>query len=128
MEKPKNKIINDLNTNLSIIFQRLSNAINILMFNFTKVKIYTKNIENPDEIESYFLNLLDYNNKNENNEINMDENDEEGNSNNSKDNIENENNINKDKKETLQKEFIDQYECFKFMFYFLTKKDIKNNE
>ena len=126
MEKPQNKIINDLNTNLSIIFQRLYNAINILMFNFTKVKIYTKNVENPDEIETYFLNLLDYNNKSENNEINIDENDEEGNSNNSKDNVENENN--KEKKEILQKEFIDQYECFKFMFYFLTKKDIKNND
>ena len=121
MEKPQNKIINDLNTNLSIIFQRLYNAINILMFNFTRVKIYTKNVDNPDEIESYFLNLLDYN-KSENNEINIDENDEEGNSNN--DNVGIENN----KKETLQKEFIDQYECFKFMFYFLTKKDIKNND
>ena len=127
MEKPQNKIINDLNTNLSIIFQRLYNAINILMFNFTRVKIYTKNVENPDEIESYFLNLLDYNyNKSENNEINIDENDEEGdsNNNNSNNNVENENN----KKETLQKEFIDQYECFKFMFYFLTKKDLKNND
>ena len=121
MEKPQNKIINDLNTNLSIIFQRLYNAINILMFNFTRVKIYTKNVDNPDEIESYFLNLLDYN-KSENNEINIDENDEEGNSNN--DNVGIENN----KKETLQKEFIDQYECFKFMFYFLTKKDLKNND
>ena len=50
-----------MNNNLEIIFQRLYNAINILLINFTKVKIHTNNINNPDEVESYFLELLDYN-------------------------------------------------------------------
>ena len=59
--KTQKSIINDLNNNLEIIFQRLYNAINILLLNFTKVKIYTNNVNNPDEVESYFLELLDYN-------------------------------------------------------------------
>ena len=164
MEKSQNKIINDLNANMGIIFQRLYNAVNILMINFTKVKIYTKNVDNPDQIESYFLNLLDFNyNKSDNNEININENDDdinnsledenninndnknnfknedENNINNENKNINNEDdnninnenndNINNDKiKEVLQKEFIDQFECFKMMFFFLTQKEIKNND
>ena len=114
VEKNQNKIINDLNSNLGIIFQRLYNAVNILLLNFTKAKIYTNNIDNNDEIESYFLNLLDYNLQGkDNNEIYINENDN------------NKNKIND--KEKLQKEFYDQYNCFKMMFYFLTHKELKNN-
>ncbi len=60
-KKTQKNIINNLNSNLEIIFQRLYTAINILLINFTKVKIYTNNVNNPDEVESYFLELLDYN-------------------------------------------------------------------
>ena len=119
-EKPQNKIINDLNTNINIIFQRLYNAVNILLLNFTKIKIYTKNVENPDEIECYFLGLLDYNiQQNEGDEIYINEND----NGNESDNINSINN-NNNEKEILKKEFIDQYNCFKIMFYFLTNKDL----
>ena len=124
-EKSQNKIINDLNTNLGIIFQRLYNAINILLINFTKAKIYSNNIDNPDEIETYFLGLLDYN-------FPQNENDDEMYVN--ENNIKNEdklddihNNKNENEKEVLQKEFNDQYVCFKMMFYFLTQKDLKEN-
>ena len=186
-EKPQNKIINDLNINLGIIFQRLYNAVNILLINFTKAKIYSNNVDNPDEIETYFLGLLDYNfsqdeddeiyineNNNDNknnikneniindienennindieneNNINDIENENENNINdienenekniyniendNHINNIENENNIdkkekeNEKKKDALEKEFNDQYACFKMMFYFLTHKELKDN-
>ena len=117
VEKSQNKIINDLNSNLGIIFQRLYNAVNILLLNFTKGKISSNNVDNPDEIESYFLNLLDYNfQEKDSNEIYINEND-----------IKNDNNNKINDKEMLQKEFIDQYNCFKIMFYFLTHKEIKNN-
>ena len=118
--KTQKSIINDLNNNLEIIFQRLYNAINILLLNFTKVKIYTNNVNNPDEVESYFLELLDYNFPQTDEELISKE--EENNINN-----EYENNNKKNKKETtpLQKEFCDQYEVFKEMFYFLTQKEPK---
>ena len=122
-EKTQNKIINELNSNLSIIFQRLYNAVNILMLNFTKVKIYTNNTDNPDEIESYFLGLLDYNFQQNYDDIFTNEND--SNNENNINNIKNDNN----KKENLEKEFIEQYNCFKMIFYFLTQKELKiNNE
>ena len=117
IEKTQDKIINELNTNLNIIFQRLYNAVNILMLNFTKVKIYTNNTDNPDEIESYFLGLLDYNLIQYDDDIYINENDNKN---------ENINNI-KNNKENLQKEFLDQYNCFKMMFYFLTHKEININ-
>jgi hypothetical protein len=60
-KKTQKNIINSLNSNLEIIFQRLYTAINILLINFTKVKIFTNNVNDPDEVESYFLELLDYN-------------------------------------------------------------------
>ena len=120
-EKTQNKIINELNSNLSIIFQRLYNAVNILMLNFTKVKIYTNNTDNPDGIDSYFLGLLDYNLQQNDDEIYINEN--ENNINNTNSNKINSNN----EKEYLQKEFIDQYNCFKMMFYFLTQKELKIN-
>ena len=126
VEKTQTKIIDDLNTNLYIIFQRLYNAVNILLINFTKAKIYTNNVENPDEIEQYFLGLLDYNfQQTDNDEIFIKENDFNDNSDNDK-NI-NENDINHTSNEKLQKEFIDQYDCFKIMFFFLTHKDPKKN-
>ena len=121
VEKTQTKIINELNSNLSIIFQRLYNAVNILMLNFTKVKIYTNNTDNPDGIDSYFLGLLDYNLQQNDDEIYINENEN------------NINNINPNKinsnyeKENLQKEFIDQYNCFKMMFYFLTQKELNIN-
>ena len=118
VEKTQNKIIYDLNTNMGIIFQRLYNAINILLINFIKAKISTNNIDNPDDIENNFLGLLDYQ-KNDSNEILINDNEN---------NINNINNINNDnEKEILQKEFIDQLECFKMMFCFLTQKDLKIN-
>ena len=42
-KKTQKNIINTLNNNLEIIFQRLYNAINTLLVNFTKVKIFTTN-------------------------------------------------------------------------------------
>ena len=129
-EKSQNKIISDLNTNLSIIFQRLYNSINILLLNFTKAKIYSNNVDNTDEIETYFLGLLDYNfsQKENDEEIVVDENDIEN-----EFNIKNENNIDNNKKdnnkkEVLQKEFNDQYDCFKMMFVFLTQQELKDND
>ena len=120
VEKSQNKIINDINSNLGIVFQRLYNALNILLLNFTKVKISTNNVDNPDEIESYFLNLLDYNfQEKDSNEIYINENENK--------NDKNDNNNKINDKEILQKEFIDQYNCFKIMFYFLTHKELKNN-
>ena len=122
--KSQKNIIDNLNENLEIIFQRLYNAINILLLNLTKVKIYTNNVNNPDEIESYFLELLDYNFPQTDEELISKE--EEDNINNIKNEVEKDNNKNKDKKETpLQKEFLDQYEVFKEMFYFLTHKEPK---
>ena len=129
-EKSQNKIINDLNTNLGIIFQRLYNAINILLINFTKAKIYSNSIDNPDEIETYFLGLLDYNfpqNDNDEDEIFVNENDNGNNIKNNDKMDEGDNNKNENEKEVLQKEFNDQYACFKMMFYFLTQKDLKEN-
>ena len=127
VEKPQNKIISELNTNINIIFQRLYNAVNILLLNLTKIKIYTKNVENPDEIESYFLGLLDYNiQQNDGDEIYINENENE--IKNESNNINNINNKNNNEKEVLQKEFIDQFNCFKIIFYFLTHKDININD
>ena len=129
-EKSQNKIINDLNTNLGIIFQRLYNAINILLINFTKAKIYSNSIDNPDEIETYFLGLLDYNfpqNDNGEDEIFVNENDIGNNIKNDDKMDESDNNKNENEKEVLQKEFNDQYACFKMMFYFLTQKELKEN-
>ena len=127
VEKTQNKIINELNSNLGVIFQRLYNAVNILMLNFTKVKIYTNNTDNPDEIESYFLGLLDYNFISNDDDIYINDNDNV-NENQNGNNINNINYIkNYNEKETLQKEFIDQYNCFKMMFYFLTHKELKIN-
>ena len=117
-KKTQKSIINDLNNNLEIIFQRLYNATNILLLNFTKVKIYTNNVNNPEEIESYFLELLDYNFPQTDEELISKE--EENNINNKKENNNN-NTIT-----PLQKEFLDQYEVFKEMFYFLTHKEPKS--
>ena len=131
IEKTQNQIIDDLNTNLSIIFQRLYNAVNILLIDFTKAKIFTNNVENPDEIEQYFLGLLDYNfQQNDDDEIFIKENDNDIIDIIDNDNINNKNNkenTKRNSKENLQKEFIDQYDCFKIMFYFLTQKDPKKN-
>ena len=124
-EKSQNKIINDLNTNLGIIFQRLYNAINILLINFTKAKIYSNNIDNPDEIETYFLGLLDYNFPQNENDDEMYVNENIIKNEDKLDDIHN--NKNENEKEVLQKEFNDQYVCFKMMFYFLTQKDLKEN-
>ena len=115
-KKTQKNIIDDLNTNLEIIFQRLYNAINILLINFTKVKIYTNNVNNPDDIESYFLELLNYDFPQTDDELMINE----ENSN----NIINENKKNNNK-EPLQKEFLDQYDALKEMFYFLTHKEQK---
>ena len=146
VEKSQNKIIYDLNTNMGIIFQRLYNAINILIINFMKAKITTNNIDNPDEIEKYFLSILDYQ-KSDNNEILINENEDDDinneNNNNNNNNINNDinnyninndnNNINNDnnnnrinEKVKLEKEFYDQLECFKMMFCFLTQKELKD--
>ena len=122
IKKTQKNIITDLNNNLEIIFQRLYNAINILLLNFTKVKIYTNNVNNPDEIESYFLELLDYNFPQTDEELISQE--EENNIINEKDNNNN-NQIKNNKEIPLQKEFLDQYEVFKEMFYFLTHKEPK---
>ena len=109
----------DLNNNLVIIFQRLYNAINILFLNFSKVKIYTNNVNNPDEIESYFLELLDYNFPQTDEELILQE--EENNINNEKENKNNQ--IKNNNEIPLKKEFLDQYEIFKEKFYFLTHKE-----
>ena len=128
VEKSQNKIIYDLNTNMGIIFQRLYNAINILIINFTKIKMTTNNIDNPDEIDNYFLSILDYQ-KNDGNEILINENGDNSSSNINNDNIINNDNNNKiNEKEILQKEFYDQLECFKMMFRFLTQKELKNKK
>ena len=106
------------------------NAINILLINFTKAKIYSNSIDNPDEIETYFLGLLDYNfpqNDNGEDEIFVNENDIGNNIKNDDKMDESDNNKNENEKEVLQKEFNDQYVCFKMMFYFLTQKDLKEN-
>ena len=121
IKKTQKNIITDLNNNLEIIFQRLYNAINILLLNFTKVKIYTNNVNNPDEIESYFLELLDYNFPQTDEELILQE--EENNINNEKENKNNQ--IKNNNEIPLQKEFLDQYEVFKEMFYFLTHKEPK---
>jgi len=118
-KKTQKNIINNLNSNLEIIFQRLYNAINILLLSFTRVKIFTNNVNNPDEIESYFLELLDYNFPQTDEELIFQE--DENNINNEKEN----NNKNNNNPIPLQKEFFDQYEVFKEMFYFLTHKEPK---
>ena len=125
-KKSQKNIINTLNNNLEIIFQRLYNAINILLLDFTRVKIYTNNVKNPDEVESYFLELLDYNFPQTDDELIPKEEEQKilG-------NIENNNNSQKNNNKEytpLQKEFIDQYEVFKEMFYFLTHKEPKNKK
>ena len=117
-KKTQKNIINDLNTNLEIIFQRLYSAINILLLNFTKVKIYTNNVHNPDEIESYFLELLDYDFPQTDEELLMKEK-QDNNNNNEIMNEKKENN----QESPLQKEFLDQYDALKEMFYFLTHKE-----
>ena len=124
-KKSQKNIINTLNNNLEIIFQRLYNAINILLLDFTRVKIYTDNVNNPDEVESYFLELLDYNFPQTDDELIPKE--EENKIHN---NIQNNNNQKKNNKEytPLQKEFLDQYDVFKEMFYFLTHKEPKNKK
>ena len=110
-----------MKNNLEIIFQRLYNAINILLLDFTRVKIYTNNVNNPDEVESYFLELLDYNFPQTDDELIPKE--EENKIQNNKENK------NNNKENTpLQKEFLDQYEVFKEMFYFLTHKEPKNKK
>ena len=121
-KKTQKNIINSLNNNLEIIFQRLYNAINTLLLNFTKVKIFTNNVNNPDEVESYFLELLDYNFPQTDDELISQE--EENNINNEKEH-KNKNKVNNNNDIPLQKEFLDQYEVFKEMFYFLTHKDPK---
>ena len=113
-KKTQKNIIDDLNTNLEIIFQRLYSAINILLLNFTKVKIYTNNVNNPDEIESYFLELLNYDFPQTDDELIIKE-----------ENFNNINNDNNKKNEPLQKEFLAQYDALKEMFYFLTHKEEK---
>ena len=113
-KKSQNNIIEDLNINLEIIFQRLYNAINILLLNFTKVKIFTNNVNNPDEVESYFLELLDYDFPQTDDELIIEKKNNE---------IINEKNNNKEA--PLQKEFLDQYNALKEMFYFLTHKEQK---
>jgi Dullard-like phosphatase family protein len=77
----------------------------------------TNNVDKPDKVENYFLSLLDYE-QNEPNELFINDDNP-----NNKDNPQN----NKEK-EILQKEFIDQFECFKMMFCFLTQKDLKINK
>jgi len=121
-KKSQKNIINTLNNNLEIIFQRLYNAINILLLDFTRVKIYTNNVKNPDEVESYFLELLDYNFPQTDDELIPKEEEQK-----IQGNIDNNNNQQNNNKEytPLQKEFIDQYEVFKEMFYFLTHKEPK---
>ena len=120
-KKSQKNIINTLNNNLEIIFQRLYNAINILLLDFTRVKIYTNNVNNPDEVESYFLELLDYNFPQTDDELIPKE--EENKIQNNKENK------NNNKENTpLQKEFLDQYEVFKEMFYFLTHKEPKKKK
>ena len=113
-KKSQNNIVEDLNINLEIIFQRLYNAINILLLNFTKVKIFTNNVNNPDEVESYFLELLDYDFPQTDDELIIEKKNNE---------IINEKNNNKEA--PLQKEFLDQYNALKEMFYFLTHKEQK---
>ena len=76
-------------------------------------------MNNPDEIESYFLELLDYNFPQTDEELIFQE--DENNINNEKEN----NNKNNNNPIPLQKEFFDQYEVFKEMFYFLTHKEPK---
>ena len=121
-KKTQKNIINNLNSNLEIIFQRLYTAINILLINFTKVKIYTNNVNDPDEVESYFLELLDYNFPQTDDELIQKE-DEKNIKDEKKDKNKN-NQINNNKEPTpLTKEFLDQYEVFKEMFYFLTHKE-----
>ena len=121
-KKTQKNIINNLNSNLEIIFQRLYTAINILLINFTKVKIYTNNVNDPDEVESYFLELLDYNFPQTDDEL-IPKEDEKKIKDEKKDKNKN-NQINNNKEPTpLTKEFLDQYEVFKEMFYFLTHKE-----
>ncbi len=120
-KKTQKNILNDLNNNLEIIFQRLYNAINILLINFTKVKIHTNNINNPDEVESYFLELLDYNFPQTDDELLSKEEEKKLNKEKEKNPIDNE-------EIPLQKEFLDQYDVFKEMFYFLTHKIPKNDK
>ena len=121
-KKTQKNIINNLNSNLEIIFQRLYTAINILLINFTKVKIYTNNVNDPDEVESYFLELLDYNFPQTDNEL-IPKEEEKKIKDEKKDKNKN-NQINNNKEPTpLTKEFLDQYEVFKEMFYFLTHKE-----
>ena len=120
-KKTQKNILNDLNNNLEIIFQRLYNAINILLINFTKVKIHTNNINNPDEVESYFLELLDYNFPQTDDELLSKEEEKKLNKEKDKNPIDNE-------EIPLQKEFLDQYDVFKEMFYFLTHKIPKNDK
>ena len=121
-KKTQKNIINNLNSNLEIIFQRLYTAVNILLINFTKVKIYTNNVNDPDEVESYFLELLDYNFPQTDDELIPKE--EEKKINEGKKDKNNKNNNNKEPAQ-LTKEFLDQYEVFKEMFYFLTHKEPK---
>ena len=114
-KKTQKNIINSLNSNLEIIFQRLYTAINILLINFTKVKIFTNNVNDPDEVESYFLELLDYNFPQTDDELIPKE---------AENKIKEEKNNNKEPT-PLSKEFLDQYDVFKEMFYFLTHKEPK---
>ena len=121
-KKTQKNIINNLNSNLEIIFQRLYTAVNILLINFTKVKIYTNNVNEPDEIETYFLELLDYNFPQTDDEL-IPKEEEKKIKDEKKDNN---NQTNNNKEPTpLSKEFLDQYEVFKEMFYFLTHKEPK---
>ena len=109
IKKPQNKIILELNNNLKIIFQRLYNAVEILLLNFVKIKLQTNHIDHPDEIENYFLSLLDY--------------DQSFNQSNDGENF-----IINQIKQPLEKEFIDQYECFKLLFQYLTNPKIMSNQ
>jgi len=121
-KKTQKNIINNLNSNLEIIFQRLYTAVNILLINFTKVKIYTNNVNEPDEVETYFLELLDYNFPQTDDEL-IPKEEEKKIKDEKKDNN---NQTNNNKEPTpLSKEFLDQYEVFKEMFYFLTHKEPK---
>ena len=121
-KKTQKNIINNLNSNLEIIFQRLYTAVNILLINFTKVKIYTNNVNEPDEVEAYFLELLDYNFPQTDDEL-IPKEEEKKIKDEKKDNN---NQTNNNKEPTpLSKEFLDQYEVFKEMFYFLTHKEPK---
>ena len=102
-QKPKNNqdIINKINEDVSLINKLLLNSSAILFGNLILFKKDSGNLENPDKIESFFLNK--FNNENAGNNC-----------------------FNRKEKLFLTKEFMDQYVIYKTMYLFFLKK--KENE